>query len=181
MEQVKSKIFTNRFFVAVVALFCCALWGSATPFIKIGYELILPAKDVASTILFAGVRFTLAGVFTVLIYSIGRKKFLLPKKENLGKVATVSCFQTILQYIFFYIGLANTTGVKGTVESGSSAFFALLISSLIFTVSTIVRHLFRQIVRTDNNKIRVELAKRRCSKIFACRTCGFIFRIAILV
>lgn len=132
MEQVKSRIFTNRFFVAVVALFCCALWGSATPFIKIGYELILPAKDVASTILFAGVRFTLAGIFTVLIYSIGRKKFLLPKKENLGRVATVSCFQTILQYIFFYIGLANTTGVKGTVESGSSAFFALLISSLIF-------------------------------------------------
>ncbi len=132
MEQVKSRIFTNRFVVAVVALFCCALWGSATPFIKIGYELILPAKDVASTILFAGVRFTLAGIFTVLIYSIGRKKFLLPKKENLGRVATVSCFQTILQYIFFYIGLANTSGVKGTVESGSSAFFALLISSLIF-------------------------------------------------
>ncbi len=132
MEQVKSKIFTNRFFVAAVALFCCALWGSATPFIKIGYELILPAKDVASTILFAGVRFTLAGIFTVLIYSIGRKKFLFPKKENLGRVATVSCFQTVLQYIFFYIGLANTTGVKGTVESGSSAFFALLISSLIF-------------------------------------------------
>lgn len=132
MEQVKSKIFTNRFFVAVVALFCCALWGSATPFIKIGYELILPAKDVASTILFAGVRFTLAGVFTVLIYSIGRKKFLLPRKENLGRVLSVSCFQTILQYIFFYIGLANTSGVKGTVESGSSAFFALLISSLIF-------------------------------------------------
>lgn len=132
MAQVKSKIFTNRFFVAVVALFCCALWGSATPFIKIGYELILPAKDVASTILFAGVRFTLAGIFTVLIYSIGRKKFLFPKRENLGRVATVSCFQTVLQYIFFYIGLANTTGVKGTVESGSSAFFALLISSLIF-------------------------------------------------
>lgn len=132
MDQVKSRIFTNRFFVAVVALFCCALWGSATPFIKIGYELILPAKDPASTILFAGVRFTLAGIFTVLIYSIARKNFLYPKKENLGRVATVSCFQTILQYIFFYIGLANTTGVKGTVESGSSAFFALLISSLIF-------------------------------------------------
>ena len=38
----------------------------------------------------------------------------------------------MLQYIFFYVGLANTTGVKGTIGSGSSAFFSLLIAGLIF-------------------------------------------------
>ena len=38
----------------------------------------------------------------------------------------------IIQYLFFYIGLANTSGVKGTIISGSNAFFAILISSLIF-------------------------------------------------
>ncbi len=127
-----TKIFTNRFIVAVCALLCCALWGSATPFIKIGYELILPVRDTASTILFAGIRFTLAGAITVLIYSIARKKLLYPKKENLGRVAVVSCFQTVIQYMFFYIGLANTTGVKGTVASGSNAFFAMLIACLLF-------------------------------------------------
>ncbi len=132
METAKNKIFTNTFFVAIMALLCCALWGSATPFIKIGYELILPVKNTASTILFAGIRFTLAGIITVLIYSIARKKFLYPKKENLTKVATVSAFQTVIQYIFFYVGLANTTGVKGTIASGSNAFFAMLIASLIF-------------------------------------------------
>ncbi|MBQ7793479.1 MAG: DMT family transporter [Clostridia bacterium] len=132
MEQTKNKIFTNTLFVAVAALFCCALWGSATPFIKIGYELILPVKNTASTILFAGIRFTLAGMLTVLIYSVARRKFLFPKKENISKVVTVSCFQTVIQYIFFYIGLANTTGVKGTVASGSNAFFAMLIASLVF-------------------------------------------------
>lgn len=36
----KSKILSNPWVVAVLALFCAALWGSATPFIKIGYELI---------------------------------------------------------------------------------------------------------------------------------------------
>lgn len=128
----KTKIFTNPIFVAVVALLCCALWGSATPFIKIGYELILPEKNTASTILFAGIRFTLAGLITVLIYSIGRKKFLFPKKENLLKVANIATFQTVIQYILFYIGLANTTGVKGTIASGSNAFFALLVAGLIF-------------------------------------------------
>lgn len=128
----KTGIYTNMLFVAAAALLCCALWGSATPFIKIGYELLLPERNVPSTILFAGIRFTLAGVLTVLIYSIARRKFLYPKKEDLGKVATISAFQTVLQYIFFYIGLANTTGVKGTIISGSNAFFAILIASLIF-------------------------------------------------
>lgn len=128
----KKSIYQNTFFVMITALFCCALWGSATPFIKIGYETILPVRNTASTILFAGTRFTLAGILTVVIYSIARRKFIYPKKENLAKVAYVASFQTVIQYIFFYIGLANTTGVKGTVASGSSAFFALLIAGLFF-------------------------------------------------
>lgn len=132
MNKANNKIYTNVWFVATVAIICCALWGSATPFIKLGYELLLPEKNTASTILFAGVRFTLAGIITVLIYSIAGKRFLYPKKENLFKVAKISCFQTIIQYIFFYIGLANTTGVKGTIASGSNVFFAILIASLIF-------------------------------------------------
>lgn len=126
------KIFSNMVFVTFAALLCCALWGSATPFIKVGYELMLPAKDVPSTMLFAGTRFTFAGVLTVLIYSIARRKFLYPKRENIGRVAAVASVQTVLQYIFFYIGLANTSGVKGTIISGSSAFFTIVISSLIF-------------------------------------------------
>ena len=132
METTKNKIFTQTLFVSAAAILCCALWGSATPFIKIGYELMLPQKDVPSTILFAGIRFFLAGIITVLIYSIARRKFLYPKWENIGKVSAVALFQTIIQYIFFYIGLANTTGVKGTVISGSNTFFAILIASLIF-------------------------------------------------
>jgi drug/metabolite transporter (DMT)-like permease len=41
-------------------------------------------------------------------------------------------FQTVIQYVFFYLGLAYTTGVKGTITSGSGAFFAVLVASLIF-------------------------------------------------
>jgi drug/metabolite transporter (DMT)-like permease len=74
----------------------------------------------------------LAGILTVIIFSIGRRRVLYPKRSNLWRVGLVSCFQTIIQYTFFYIGLANTTGVKGTVISGSSTFFAILISCFIF-------------------------------------------------
>ena len=126
-----KNIFQSPIIITLLALLCCALWGSATPFIKTGYTL-MAVSGVPSTILFAGIRFTLAGIITVAIYSIARRKILYPRLNNIPKVLTVSVFQTVIQYIFFYIGLANTSGVKGTIASGSSAFFCVLIASLIF-------------------------------------------------
>ena len=131
MEQNKN-IFTNPIVLTLSALLCCALWGSATPAIKTASALLIPVSGVPSTILFAGIRFFFAGIITIAIYSIARKKLLVFKKENLPRVLTVASFQTVIQYIFFYIGLTNTTGVKGTIASGSSAFFCVLIASLIF-------------------------------------------------
>lgn len=129
-----SKLFTNPILVSLAAIFCCALWGSATPFIKTGYRLMFEGgkPDLPSTILFAGIRFALAGLLTIIIYSIARRRVLLPKKESLGIIGIVSVFQTMVQYFFFYVGLANTTGAKGTILSGSSSFFAILISCLVF-------------------------------------------------
>lgn len=127
----KSSIFQNPIVLTLIALLCCALWGSATPAIKTGYKL-LAVEGVPSIMLFAGIRFFLAGIFTVIIFSIARKKLLFPKKENWGKVLTVGAVQTVIQYIFFYLGLAYTSGVKGTIASGTGAFFSVLIASLIF-------------------------------------------------
>lgn len=130
----EKNIFKNPIIVILGAMLCCALWGSATPFIKLGYKVIFAGSgpDVPSTILFAGIRFFFAGIITILIYSIARRKLLLPKLENTPKIALVGLFQTIIQYFFFYVGLAHTSGAKGTIISGSSSFFAILISSLIF-------------------------------------------------
>ena len=127
----KTSIFQNPIALTLVALLCCALWGSATPAIKTGYRL-LEVEGVPSIMLFAGIRFFLAGVLTVLIFSVARRKILFPKKENWGRVMTVSAFQTVIQYILFYLGLAYTSGIKGTVSSGTNAFFSLLIAALIF-------------------------------------------------
>ena len=114
-----------------IALLCTFLWGSASPAIKVGKEL-MAVEGVPSIMLFAGIRFTFAGVLTIIIFSIARRKILIPKPKNIGRILTVSVFQTVIQYIFFYLGLAYTTGVKGTVTSGSGAFFAVLAAALIF-------------------------------------------------
>ena len=56
----QKKIYTNPFWIVVLALLCTALWGSATPFIKTGYEC-LEVVGTPSIIFFAGMRFALAG------------------------------------------------------------------------------------------------------------------------
>lgn len=130
-DNKKQSIFQSPLILTLLALLCCALWGSATPAIKTGYRL-LQVEGVASIMLFAGIRFFLAGVLTVVIFSIARRKLLFPKRENMGKVLKVSAVQTVIQYVLFYLGLAYTSGVKGTVASGTNAFFSVLIAALIF-------------------------------------------------
>lgn len=115
------------------ALLCCALWGSAFPCIKIGYELFwIETGDTASQILFAGYRFTLAGILALLIGSILNRKLLIPRAEALGKILWLSLLQTVAQYLFFYIGLAHTTGVKASIIEGINVFVAILVASVIF-------------------------------------------------
>lgn len=115
------------------AMICCALWGSAFPFIKIGYRLFsIAGEDTAAQILFAGYRFTLAGVLTILIGSVLTKQILLPDRGSVGKIIWLSMLQTVLQYLFFYIGLANTSGVKASIIEAVNVFVAILVASLIF-------------------------------------------------
>ena len=67
------------------AMVCCFLWGSAFPCIKIGYALFgIDSADTASQILFAGLRFTLAGVLVVLFYSIMQRKTDAAEEIGLG-------------------------------------------------------------------------------------------------
>lgn len=132
MKNSTSKL-QNVFVVYLIACVCCFLWGSAFPIIKIGYDLFnIESNDTASIILFAGIRFILAGILTIIIFSVINKKFVKPKKSSAGKVCVLALFQTILQYLFFYIGLAHTTGVKSSIIDGTSTFFAILISVFIF-------------------------------------------------
>ena len=129
----KPSALTKTCTVVLIALFCCLLWGSATPCIKVGYGLFsIASEDTMSQILFAGIRFTLAGILTILFSSLAGKKMIVPEKGSWSMVFVLALFQTIIQYFFSYIGLAHTTGVNGTIIIGMNAFFAVLISSLIF-------------------------------------------------
>ncbi len=130
----KENFFTKNWVVCVGAIICCVLWGSAFPCVKLGYRFfqIDSQNDWASVILFAGMRFTLAGVLVIIFGCITQKKFIASKPKNIWRVMLLALFQTAMQYTFFYIGLAHTTGVKSAVLNGLGVFFTILIACFIF-------------------------------------------------
>lgn len=139
MNKNKSLL-ENPTMVVIVAVLCCLLWGSAFPCIKLGYQLFdIPSGDSSSQILFAGIRFTLAGILVILAGSIMQGKLLKPSKTAIPKVLKLCMFQTVLQYIFFYIGLAHITGVKGSIVNAVNVFFTILVSCLLFRLEKLDR------------------------------------------
>lgn len=128
-----EKFFAKPLVVCLGAIFCCILWGSAFPCVKLGYGLFnVDTAHVPSLILFAGIRFSLAGVLVIIFCSITQKKFLYPKPKNIWRVLLLSLFQTAAQYTFFYIGLANTAGVKASVLNGLGVFFTIIAACFVF-------------------------------------------------
>lgn len=130
----KKELFLQRTSVVCVgALICCVLWGSAFPCIKIGYAWMkIDSGDTAAQILYAGCRFTLAGLLTILIGSMLQKRVLHPRVSELPKVVWLALLQTVLQYMFFYVGLAHTTGVKASIIEGTNVFVAVLVAGYLF-------------------------------------------------
>lgn len=129
----QEQFLTKTIVVWLGAMLCCALWGSAFPCIKIGYRLFDISSDaVATQILFAGLRFTLAGLIALAIGSALNRRWLIPKKGSGSKIVKLCMLQTVVQYLFFYVGLAHTSGVRASIIEGVNVFIAILVASLIF-------------------------------------------------
>ena len=128
-----TSLYRTRTGVFLLAILCCALWGSAFPAIKSGYALLQVAPtDIASQLLFAGWRFALAGVI-LLIVAVGMKKPVLAMSGRQARqVALLGLTQTAIQYVFFYIGLAHATGVKSSIMNATSVFFSVVLAHFIY-------------------------------------------------
>lgn len=119
--------------VAILATFCCALWGSAFAAVKTGYDLFqIPANNPAGQLLFAGMRFTLAGVFVLTGTAIVRKRLPLPTKTDVVPIVLLGLSQTTLQYAPFYMGLAHASGTNSSLVQGTSVFVQIALATLVF-------------------------------------------------
>ena len=117
------EFFKKPLHVFLLAMLCCTLWGSAAPFIKWGYKLF-NIEGVPSILMFAGIRFTLAGFLVILFGSFLQKKVLVAKKENIQGICTLALFQTAGQYFFYYIGLSHTYSTAFAIASTANLYTA---------------------------------------------------------
>lgn len=118
--------------ILLPALICTLLWGSAFPAVKTGYALFGIGDDAFSKLFFAGWRFMLAGVAVLAVAAVTNKKLLFPARAQWKGILLLGLVQTTMQYVFFYIGLSHTTGVKGSVITAMSTFLAVGISHFLF-------------------------------------------------
>lgn len=133
MSSATAQFFTRRSVVFACATLACLLWGSAYPSIKSGYALMhILSGDIPGKLLFAGYRFFFAGLVLLVFCAFSGRKLRLQSWQQAGEVCLLGLLQTSLQYVFFYIGLAYTTGVKGSIMNGTGTFFSVLMAHFIY-------------------------------------------------
>jgi drug/metabolite transporter (DMT)-like permease len=125
--------FSNRKVVYLLATLCVLLWGSSYPAIKNGFALfgIVPT-DIPSKMVFAGYRFFFAGIALLAVAALTKRDVFRMTSSDFCGVAAIGVTQTFIHYIFFYIGLANTTGVKSSIMNATGAFFSVILAHFIY-------------------------------------------------
>lgn len=110
-----------------VAILCSVLWGSAFPVLKVSYdELQMSADDVIAKMVFAGLRFLLAGLLVLIFLFFMNRSAIKITKKQFGILLVLGVIQTAFQYYFFYNGLARVTGMQGAILSSGGIFFTIL-------------------------------------------------------
>ncbi len=128
-----TPVFARKNIVFASATLCCLLWGSSYPAIKSGYELFqIATNDISSKVVFAGYRFVFAGLLLLLLALAQRKPIGRLSPRQFGQLTVLGLTQTAIQYTFFYIGLAYTTGAKGSIMNAIATFFSVMLAHFIY-------------------------------------------------
>ncbi|WP_255306929.1 DMT family transporter [Paraliobacillus sp. PM-2] len=128
-----NKLLMKPHIAIMIAIFCSILWGSAFPVLKISYsELQMAPNDVVAKMVFAGLRFLLAGIMVLVFLAFMNVKKLKVTKRQLLVLVLLGVIQTALQYYFFYNGLGAVSGMKGAILSSSGIFFTVLLAHFYY-------------------------------------------------
>jgi drug/metabolite transporter (DMT)-like permease len=129
-----QRFFTHPLGLMIAAVGATFFWGSAFPAIKRSYELLEIFPDETSEQwIFAGYRFVMAA-FILLLFSVlvRRKGWPLKQPGFLWSAVKVGTFQTLIQYLVFYIGLSYSSGVQGSIIAGTTSFFQMLFARMMY-------------------------------------------------
>lgn len=149
--QKRENIFTHKVWVPVLALICAFLWGWAFPLLKLGFaEFGITAEMTASKMVYAGLRFTFAGVFILIIAAILHKDFRVKPAGQSGNVVTsthpsltrylspwlyilaFALMNTTLHYAFFYIGMSHSVAARASILNSMGTFILVILACMFF-------------------------------------------------
>lgn len=130
--MIRPNPFSDLRVVIGLATLCAFLWGSAVPGVKIGYDLFaISPTDTPSLVLFAGLRFSLAGLLLLGFSTVSGRSIAVSLRGS-GELLTMGLLSTAGQYVFYYVGLAHTSGVKVSITTSTSTFFSVLLAHFLY-------------------------------------------------
>lgn len=135
MEQdnKNTSIFQRPFWVVAFALTAAIAWGWAYPLIKLGFaEFGITQVMTGSKMLFAGVRFILAGLIVLAIAAATRRRFEVSGAAGWLYVLLFALLNTGLHYYFFYVGLSYSDGARAAILNSLGTFLLVLLACMFF-------------------------------------------------
>lgn len=133
MTTEKKSIFQRPLWVTLFALTAAIAWGWAYPLIKLGFaEFGITQTMTGSKMLFAGIRFALAGAILLIIAAATKRNFRMSKPADWSYMLVFALLNTTLHYSFFYIGLSHSDGARAAIINSLSVFLVVLLACLFF-------------------------------------------------
>ena len=137
MDNQKSKLdkfFSNPAAAVAMAVLCNILWGSALPFIKMGYRMFaIDSSDTATILCFAGVRFMMGAALVWLAgLALNRRPLPMPRGKQLAVCCGLGLWQTAAQYFFYYSAAALLTGAMGGIINSTQSFMGVIVAHFLY-------------------------------------------------
>ena len=128
-----NRFFQDKRYKTFLAILCAAGWSLAYPLIKVGYrELRIAGDDLGGKLLFAGIRFLLAGLLVSAFCVFGKIPLEAKSRKDLRWLVLLAVVNTTLHYMFSYIGLGYNPSARSTILDSMGTFFLILLSVLFF-------------------------------------------------
>lgn len=128
----KPSIFESKLFLPFLATTAAFAWGWAYPLIKIGMdEFNVASDDTWGKTLFAGIRFSIAGLIVLIIAKLMNRDFTIGKGN--GKIVfALALSNTALHYFCFYLGLSYSYGSRASILNSLATFLLVVIACVVF-------------------------------------------------
>ncbi len=158
MEQTRISLFQRPVWVVVFALTAAIAWGWAFPLIKVGFNAFgITADMTGGKMLFAGIRFTAAGLIVLSVARSSGRSFKAAIKQEQSDahidsaereqarpkvkvtrdvdwwfILAFALMNTTLHYFFFYVGMSHSEGSRAAILNSLSTFLVVLLACACF-------------------------------------------------